>query len=195
MVQQRPQGAQVFILKGSDGKKKIETHKELETVLGTVSILKVTPSLEGFREGRFHLKQEAEFTSEQALKACLKLGTLRLALTNSNVLLVKESGAQGSRASEFSIHFQGKLGQSQCFFIFYSNCHLVPSTPSNTLNQSSCLLFSKSSIFSSQEKGAVICCSVAQLCLTLRPHGLQHVRLSCPLPSPAVCSDSRALSQ
>ena len=77
--------------------KKVETHKELETVLGTVSILKVTPSLEGFREGRFHLKHEAEFTSEQALKACLKLGTLRLALTNSNVLLVKDK-SQGHRA-------------------------------------------------------------------------------------------------
>ena len=96
MVQQWPQGAQVFTLKGGDGKKK-ETHKELETVLGIVPILKVTLSLEGFGEGRFHLKQEAEFTSEQALKACLKLGTLRLALTNLNVLLVQDK-SQGHRA-------------------------------------------------------------------------------------------------
>ena len=77
--------------------KKKETHKELETVLGIVPILKVTLSLEGFGEGRFHLKQEAEFTSEQALKACLKLGTLRLALTNLNVLLVQDK-SQGHRA-------------------------------------------------------------------------------------------------
>ena len=26
----------------------------------------------------------------------------------------------------------------------------------------------------------VLCCSVAQLCLTLWPHGLQHARLPCP---------------
>ena len=31
---------------------------------------------------------------------------------------------------------------------------------------------------------AVCCCSVAQLCPTLPPHGLQHVRLPCPSPSP-----------
>ena len=39
------------------------------------------------------------------------------------------------------------------------------------------------------------CCSVAQWCLTLRPHGLQHARLSCPSPSPRVCSNSSPLSQ
>ena len=32
------------------------------------------------------------------------------------------------------------------------------------------------------------CCSVAQLCPTLRSHGLQHARLPCPSPSPGVCS-------
>ena len=37
----------------------------------------------------------------------------------------------------------------------------------------------------------VSCCSVAQSCLTLlRPHGLQHARLLCPLPTPKVCSNS-----
>ena len=30
--------------------------------------------------------------------------------------------------------------------------------------------------------------SVAQLCPTLRPHGLQHTRLPCPLPTPRACS-------
>ena len=34
------------------------------------------------------------------------------------------------------------------------------------------------------------CCSGAQSCLTLWPHGLQHARLPCPLPSPRVCSNS-----
>ena len=29
-------------------------------------------------------------------------------------------------------------------------------------------------------------CSVAQLCLTLQPHGLQHARFPCPSPSPRV---------
>ena len=33
------------------------------------------------------------------------------------------------------------------------------------------------------------CFSVAQVCLTLRPHGLQHIRLPCPSPIPGVCSN------
>ena len=32
--------------------------------------------------------------------------------------------------------------------------------------------------------------SVAQLCLTLQPHGLQHTRLLCPSPTPRVYSNS-----
>ena len=32
--------------------------------------------------------------------------------------------------------------------------------------------------------------SVAQSCLTLRPHGLQHARLPCPSPTPGVYSNS-----
>ena len=38
-------------------------------------------------------------------------------------------------------------------------------------------------------------CSIAQLCLTLWDHGLQHTRLHCPSPSPSVCSISCPLSQ
>ena len=38
-------------------------------------------------------------------------------------------------------------------------------------------------------------CSVAQLCLTLRPHGPQHTRLPWPSPSPGACSNSCPLSQ
>ena len=34
------------------------------------------------------------------------------------------------------------------------------------------------------------CCSVAKLCPTLRPPGLQHASLSCPSLSPGVCSNS-----
>ena len=41
----------------------------------------------------------------------------------------------------------------------------------------------------------VYCCSVAQSCLTLQPHGLHHSRLPCPLLSPRVCSKSCLLSQ
>ena len=40
-----------------------------------------------------------------------------------------------------------------------------------------------------------VCCSVAQSCQTLRPHGLQHTRLPCPSPSPGVCLNSCPLSQ
>ena len=39
------------------------------------------------------------------------------------------------------------------------------------------------------------CCSVAKSCLTLQPHGLQHVRLPCPPLSPRVSSNSRPLSR
>ena len=38
------------------------------------------------------------------------------------------------------------------------------------------------------------CCSVAQSCPILWPHGLQHTRLPCPSPSPEVCSNSYPLS-
>jgi len=38
------------------------------------------------------------------------------------------------------------------------------------------------------------CCSVAKLCPTLWPHGLQHTRLPCPSLSPEVCSNSYSLS-
>ena len=37
--------------------------------------------------------------------------------------------------------------------------------------------------------------SVAQSCLTLLPHGLQHARLPDPLPSPGACSNSYPLSR
>ena len=36
--------------------------------------------------------------------------------------------------------------------------------------------------------------SVAQSCLTLRPHGLQHARLPCPSLYPRICSNSCPLS-
>ena len=34
------------------------------------------------------------------------------------------------------------------------------------------------------------CCSVAKLCLSLSPHGLQHARSPCPSPSPRICPSS-----
>ena len=37
-------------------------------------------------------------------------------------------------------------------------------------------------------------CSVAKLCLTLQPHGLQHARLLCPPLYPRVCLNSCPLS-
>ena len=37
--------------------------------------------------------------------------------------------------------------------------------------------------------------SVAQSCLTLQPHGLQHTRPPCPSPTPGVYSNSCPLSQ
>ena len=44
-------------------------------------------------------------------------------------------------------------------------------------------------------KDICCCCSVANWCPTLRPHGLEHTRLPCPSLSPGVCSDSYPLSQ
>ena len=41
----------------------------------------------------------------------------------------------------------------------------------------------------------IVRCSVAQSCLTLWPHGLQHARLPCPSPALKAYSDSRPLSQ
>ena len=38
------------------------------------------------------------------------------------------------------------------------------------------------------------CCSVAQLWLTLQPHGLPHPRLPCPSPYPRACLNSCTLS-
>ena len=40
-----------------------------------------------------------------------------------------------------------------------------------------------------------LCCSVAQLCPTVPPHGLQHTQLPRPSPSPGACSNSCPLSQ
>ena len=37
--------------------------------------------------------------------------------------------------------------------------------------------------------------SVARLCLTLWPHGLQHARLPCPSPTPGACSNSCPLDR
>ena len=39
------------------------------------------------------------------------------------------------------------------------------------------------------------CCSIAKLCLTLWPHGLQHTRLPCPSPTPRAYADSCPSSQ
>ena len=39
------------------------------------------------------------------------------------------------------------------------------------------------------------CCFITQLCLTLRPQGLQHARLPCPSGSLGVCSNSCPFSQ
>ena len=46
-----------------------------------------------------------------------------------------------------------------------------------------------------REMNELVCCSVTQLCLTLRPHGLQRARLLHISPSPGVCSNSYLLSQ
>ena len=40
----------------------------------------------------------------------------------------------------------------------------------------------------------ILTCSVAQSCLTLQPHGLQHTRFPYPSQSPRVCSNSCPLN-
>ena len=46
-----------------------------------------------------------------------------------------------------------------------------------------------------ERKGDCCCSSVAQLCPSLQPRGLQHARLPCPSLSPRVCSNSCPLSR
>ena len=48
---------------------------------------------------------------------------------------------------------------------------------------------------STERSSSVQFTSVAQSCLTLRPHGLQHARLPCPSPTPGAYSNSCPLSQ
>ena len=48
---------------------------------------------------------------------------------------------------------------------------------------------------SSLDKWLFCCCSVAKSCLTLWPHGLQHIRLPCPSSSPGVCPSSCPLNR
>ena len=45
------------------------------------------------------------------------------------------------------------------------------------------------------ERGCGFCCSVAQPCLILPFHGLQHISLPCPSPSPRAYSNSCPLTQ
>ena len=44
-------------------------------------------------------------------------------------------------------------------------------------------------------RSGICCCSGSQTSLTLWPHGLQHIRLPCPSPSPALHSNTCPLSQ
>ena len=48
---------------------------------------------------------------------------------------------------------------------------------------------------SSLDKWLFCCCSVAKSCLTLWPHGLQHIMLPCPSSSPGVCPSSCPLNR
>ena len=74
----------------------------------------------------------------------------------------------------------------------------VPPHPHNRINGKrdkviDFQLFGKNLLSSSGVE--LICCgSVAKLCLTLWPHGLQHARLLCTPLSHGVCSDSCPLS-
>ena len=54
--------------------------------------------------------------------------------------------------------------------------------------------FSVSLLYNTPITTDVSCCSVAKLCLTLGPHGLQHARLPCPSLSSRVSSNSCSLS-
>ena len=51
----------------------------------------------------------------------------------------------------------------------------------------------KEKITHNQHNSVQFSCSVTSD--SLRPHGLQHSRLSCPSPTPGACSDSHPLSQ
>ena len=95
-------------------------------------------------------------------------------------------------AIDFSIDCLPKTmfrkGKIEAFHWFKNQCSLL-----NLCNlfDISFLLFQRSSCqFSSVQFS-----SVAQPCLTLRPHGQQHARPPCPSPTPGVYSNSCPLSQ
>ena len=75
-------------------------------------------------------------------------------------------------------------------------CHLLPQgIPDQGLN--SCLLHLQVDSLLLSHQGSQLsycCCSVSQS-NSLCPHGLQHVRLPCPSPSPGAFSNSCPLSQ
>ena len=77
--------------------------------------------------------------------------------------------------------------------IDWFDLHAVQGTLKNLLQHNSkALIFWHSAFFMVQlshpymTTGKLICCSVAQSCLTLQPHGLQHARLPCPSLSPSL---------
>ena len=74
-------------------------------------------------------------------------------------------------------------GNSHIIPVLYTSlcCFPSPSIGCLALNENKCLFIYLRVIY---------CCSVTQLCLTLRPHWLQHTRLQCHSLSPGVCSNS-----
>ena len=64
-----------------------------------------------------------------------------------------------------------------------------------SLNQLSTNFHIKQQISTMQNRNYFQVSSVTQLCLTLRPHGLQHDRPQCPSPTPEAYSNSCPLSR
>ena len=56
--------------------------------------------------------------------------------------------------------------------------------------QPACTVYQHTPFEVNGSKYMQFCCSVAQLCLTLQPHGLKHTRLPCPSPTPRVYANS-----
>ena len=95
----------------------------------------------------------------------------------------------------FELSFQINLLPSHLSYLFSNvtfSCEIqleagIPVVDGVDLINQSVLVLELSVSFS-------LCCSVIQLCPTLRHHGLQHTRLPCPSLSPRACPSSCPLS-
>ena len=114
-------------------------------------------------------------------------GTRWLGTTEMDFLTAREAGSLKPRWWQGYAPSEGSGGPS-----------LLPSSSCWWLRCSlafDCFSPGSASVSTLETCSHCCCCSVTQLCLTLRPHGMQHARLPCPPLSPGACSNSCPLTR